>query len=68
MGQKLLCLLCQLLVAGAGQWMGDQGEGVAGRAMSFRYGIGVRDECVGQDRRRGDAALFKEDAVEQTAR
>ncbi|HSB79111.1 MAG TPA: hypothetical protein VLM91_10000 [Candidatus Methylomirabilis sp.] len=68
MGEELLRLLRQFLRGGAGQRMWDQREWVAGRAVGFCNGIGVWNKCVGQDRCRGDAALFEEDAVEQTAR
>jgi hypothetical protein len=67
-GQERLCLLRQLLRAGAGQGMGNQRESVAGCAMRFRDGRSVWKESVGQDRCCGDPALFEEDAVEQTAR
>jgi hypothetical protein len=67
-GEELLCLLRQLFRAGAGQRVGNQREGVAGCTVRLRDGVGVWNEGVGQDRGRGGAAPFEEDAVEQTAR
>ena len=66
--QHLFRLPGQLVLAGTGHRMGDQGEGVVGGAMGFRDGPTVRHEEFGADGGDRNAAPLQEDAVEHTAR
>ena len=66
--QHLFRLPGQLVLAGTGHRMGDQGEVVVGGAMGFRDGPTVRHEEFGADGGDRNAAPLQEDAVEHTAR
>ena len=48
--------------------MGDEGEGIIGKAMGQGHGLAGIQEGFGADHRGRDTQLFHDDAVEHTAR
>lgn len=65
--QHLFRLPDQLVLAGTGHRMGDEGKGIIRGAVGLGDGLPVWNEEVGADGRDRDAPPFQEDAVQHTA-
>jgi hypothetical protein len=66
-GKDVSCLRLQFFRARAGEWVQDEGEGIARGPMRFCDGSAIRDESISADRGNRDATSLQEDSVQHTA-